>query len=118
MAPAARGGGGWCGRCMRSALSRRCDQLGCRRIWVVGAEEFRNPDPDLVTDFVERRTEHYAALRKPLDPGAFIGQLREEMHRELQALNEAVPGRPWLEDSPRRRRGDRQGNPLGGPPQP
>ena len=32
-----------------------------------------------MTDFAERRTEHYAELRKPLDPGVFITELREEM---------------------------------------
>lgn len=39
-----------------------CVQLRCKGIWVVGADEFRNPDEDLVTDFAEHRTEHYAEL--------------------------------------------------------
>jgi TnpA family transposase len=95
-----------------------CDQLRCKGIWVLGAEEFRNPDQDLVTDFVERRTEHYAALRKPLNPAAFTGELREEMHRELQALNEAVPGLPWLEIAARGRHGAIRLTPLEAAPEP
>jgi Domain of unknown function (DUF4158) len=61
-----------------------CDQLRCKGIWVLGAEEFCNPDEDLVTDFAERRTEHYAELRKPLDPQAFITELQGELRQELQ----------------------------------
>ena len=49
-----------------------CDQLKCKCVWVVGAMEFRNPDEDLPRDFDVRRTEHYQALRKPLDPAMFI----------------------------------------------
>jgi|GEM_PF-3718893 len=37
-----------------------------------------------------------AMLRKPLDSGAFIGQLRQEMRVELAALPP-----PWLEIRPR-----------------
>ena len=40
-----------------------CAQLRCKGIWVVGADEFRNPGEDLVTDSAEHRTEHYAELR-------------------------------------------------------
>ena len=44
------------------------DQLRCKEIWVVGADKWRNPDEDLPADFEDRRVEHYARLRKPLDP--------------------------------------------------
>jgi len=60
---------------------------------VLGAGEFRNPDEDLVTDFAERRTEHYAGLRKPLDPRAFIEELQGELRRELQVYVRSVAGR-------------------------
>jgi hypothetical protein len=69
------------------------DQLRCKGIWVLGAGEFRNPDEDLVTDFAERRTEHYAGLRKPLDPRAFIEELQGELRRELQVYVRSVAGR-------------------------
>ncbi|MFF5212238.1 hypothetical protein [Streptosporangium sp. NPDC000396] len=68
-----------------------CDQLKCKGVWVVGAMEFRNPDEDLPADFDARRTEHYRALRKPLDPRAFIDDLQREMRAELGALNDAMP---------------------------
>jgi TnpA family transposase len=77
-----------------------CDQLKCKDVWVVGAKEFRNPDEDLPADFNDRRTEHYRALRKPLDPSVFIDQLQQEMRDELGALNDAMP-LPWLEIRPR-----------------
>ncbi|GAA2128885.1 DUF4158 domain-containing protein [Actinomadura napierensis] len=72
------------------------DQLRCKEIWVVGADRYRNPDEDLPADFESRRGEHYAALRKPLDPTAFIDEIREELRTELFALDEAVPGVDWL----------------------
>ncbi len=73
------------------------EQLRCKEIGVVGAHKFRNPDDDLPRDFEARRIEHYAALRKPLDPGVFIDQLSEEIRTELGALNEALPGLDWLD---------------------
>ena len=45
------------------------EQLRCKEIWVVGADDWRNPDEDLPADFEARRGEHYGELRKPLDPG-------------------------------------------------
>jgi hypothetical protein len=56
----------------------------------VGADRWRNPDEDLPTDFESRRVEHYGELRKPLEPGVFIDQLRAEVTGELAALAEAV----------------------------
>jgi TnpA family transposase len=94
------------------------DQLRCKGIWVPGAGEFRNPDEDLVTDFAERRAEHYAGLRKPLDPRAFIADLQDELRRELLALDDAVPGLPWLEIAPRGRHGAIRLTPLDAAPEP
>lgn len=51
------------------------DKLRCKEIWVVGADRWRNPDEDLPADFEENRGEHYAKLRKPLDPRRFSGEL-------------------------------------------
>jgi len=102
------------------AFEALCDQLRCKGIWVAGAEEFRNPGEDLVTDFAERRTEHYAELRKPLDPAVFITELREEMRREMQALNDALDGDglPWLQIAPRGPHGAIRLTPLEALPEP
>jgi TnpA family transposase len=72
------------------------EQLRCKEIWVVGADKWRNPAEDLPADFEERRVEHYQALRKPLDPTAFIDELREQMRTELEALHAALPTCDWL----------------------
>ncbi len=78
------------------------DGLRCKEIWVVGADRWRNPDEDLPVDFEQRRVEHYQALRKPLDPQAFIDEVREEMRAELAALDDALPALPWLQIQERR----------------
>ena len=82
-------------RCTRSCTFQALrERLRCKEIWVVGADRWRNPDEDLPADFEARRAEHYAALRKPLDPTAFIDQLREEMRAELDALRRRA-ARGW-----------------------
>jgi hypothetical protein len=76
--------------------------LRCNEIWVVGAGRWRDPDEDLPRDFEARREEHYASLRKPLDPAEFIDGLRQEMEAELAALDDALPRLPWLDIADRR----------------
>jgi TnpA family transposase len=78
------------------------EQLRCKEIWVIGADKWRNPAQDLPLDFEQHRSEHYRALRKPLDPTAFIGELREEMRTELDALQAVLPECSWLEITERR----------------
>ena len=78
------------------------DALRCKEIWVVGADRWRDPDQDLPADYAVRRVEHYRTLRKPLDPGEFVGELREQMHGELSALNNALPKLGWLDIADRR----------------
>lgn len=78
------------------------EQLRCKEIWVVGAGRWRDPDEDLPKDFEERRTEHYASLRKPLDPAEFIDGLKAEMEAELAALDDALPRLGWLEIADRK----------------
>jgi len=88
--------------CTFQALRER---LRCKEIWVVGADRWRNPDEDLPRDFDDRRVEHYAALRKPLDPAAFIDQLQSEMRTELGALNEQSDQLEWVEIRDRGKQG-------------
>ncbi len=73
------------------------DQLRCKEIWVAGARRWRDPDEDLPKDFESRRAEHYASLRKPLDPAEFFGALRQEMTAALGELDDALPGLDWVD---------------------
>ena len=73
------------------------EQLRCKEVWVVGADSWRNPDEDLPADFEDRRVEHYRELRKPLDPAAFVEQLRQEMAAALRDLDDAAPALEWLD---------------------
>jgi hypothetical protein len=101
--------------CSFQALRER---LRCKEIWVVGADKWRNPDADLPHDFEAHRAAHYAALRKPLDPTAFVDQLREEMRTELAALDAAVPKLAWLEIAERGQNGPIKLTDLDAAPEP
>jgi len=101
--------------CTFQALRER---LRCKEIWVVGADRWRNPDEDLPRDFEDRRVEHYAALRKPLDPTAFIDELRAEMVAELGMLDEQLPDLDWVEVKDRGKQGPIQLTPLDAAPEP
>jgi hypothetical protein len=81
------------------------EQLRCKETWVLGAQKWRNPEEDLPADFQQRRGEHYAALRKPLDPSEFIDQIGGEMRTELAALDRALPDLSCLEIAQRGKRG-------------
>ncbi|MFC6083009.1 Tn3 family transposase [Sphaerisporangium aureirubrum] len=72
------------------------EQLRCKEIWVVGAGRWRNPDEDLPADFAARRLEHYAELRKPLDPAEFCTALRQEMTAALAELNGTITALDWV----------------------
>ncbi|MDQ2847575.1 MAG: Tn3 family transposase, partial [Actinomycetota bacterium] len=78
------------------------DRLRCKEIWVIGADQWRNPDEDLPADFDNHRVEHYARLQQPLDAKAFITGLRGELEEALATLNEAAPTLPWLSISDRK----------------
>jgi hypothetical protein len=93
------------------------EHLRCKEIWIIGADRWRNPDEDLPADFETRRAEHYASLRKPLDPSAFIAGLREEMRAELDALDDVLPRMDWLQIA-ERREGNIKLTPLDAAPEP
>jgi hypothetical protein len=93
------------------------EHLRCKEIWITGADRWRDPDEDLPADFETRRAEHYASLRKPLDPSEFITELREEMHAELDVLHDALPRLDWLQIA-ERREGNIKLTPLDAAPEP
>jgi hypothetical protein len=92
------------------------DALRCKEIWVAGADRWRDPD-DLPADYAARRVEHYRSLRKPMYPSVFVDELREQMHAELGALNDALPKLGWLEIA-ERRSGAIRLTPLAAQPEP
>ncbi|HEY5356903.1 MAG TPA: Tn3 family transposase [Streptosporangiaceae bacterium] len=87
---------------LREALRRR-------EIYVDGAGRWRDPDEDLPGDFEDNRDVHYAALAKPADAAAFVGDLKTRMTAGLDKLNAALgtgaaggvriisrKGQPWV----------------------
>ena len=89
-------------RALREAIRRR-------EVWVVGANRWRDPEADLPQDFDANRAAHYAAIRKPLDPTAFVAELRTHLRTSLDGLERALAagtsggvrvvtrhGEPWI----------------------
>ncbi|MFS0635990.1 Tn3 family transposase [Mesobacillus foraminis] len=74
-----------------STLQVLRDKLRCKEIWVPGSERYRNPDEDLPQDFELRREENYKALKKPISPDKFIANLKEEMRKALNKLDQGIP---------------------------
>jgi TnpA family transposase len=68
------------------------DALRRREIYVAGANRWRNPEDDLPGDFDTSREVHYAAIRQPLNPSAFITDLRGRMGAALTWLDTALAG--------------------------
>jgi len=91
------------------ALTALRDVLRRREVWVVGAGRWRNPEADLPGDFELNRDVHYAALRQPTDPSAFLAELRAKLTGALERLDVALTndtaggvkittrrGEPWI----------------------
>ncbi|MFF8247440.1 DUF4158 domain-containing protein [Streptomyces griseus] len=66
------------------------DAIRRREIYVEGALRWRNPEDDLPGDFEAARTVHYAAIRQPQDPQAFITSLKQRMTDGLDRLSAAL----------------------------
>jgi TnpA family transposase len=80
-----------------------------REVWVEGANRWRDPEADLPADFQANREHHYAALRQPLDPTAFVAGVKARMAEALDAFASAITdgatggvsiqtrrGTPWI----------------------
>ena len=89
-------------RSLRDAIRRR-------EIYVLGANRWRNPEDDLPADFEQARELHYAAIRQPLDPTAFVGDLQTRLRDALDRLDTGLAagttggvrivtrrGEPWI----------------------
>jgi hypothetical protein len=73
-----------------STLIAPRDGLRRREIYVGGGNRWRNPEDDLPGDFDTACEVHYAALRQPLDPTEFVGDLRRRMTEALIRLDHAL----------------------------
>ncbi|MET8509792.1 Tn3 family transposase [Streptomyces sp. NPDC004787] len=85
------------------------DAIRRREIHVEGGLRWRNPEDDLPGDFEATRAVHYAAIRRPQDPGEFITGLKKRMTEALDRLSMALldgsaggvkvttrRGEPWI----------------------
>ncbi|MFG2826814.1 Tn3 family transposase [Streptomyces sp. NPDC048434] len=85
------------------------DAVRRREIYVEGAARWGNPEDDLPGDFEATRAVHYAAIRQPLNPRAFIADLKKRMPSALDRLSAALAdgsaggvkvttrkGEPWI----------------------
>jgi TnpA family transposase len=77
------------------------ERLGCKEIWVVGADRYRNPDDDLPADFEANREACYKALDLPLDADRFITQLQDEMREALNTLDSGIRKDPHVRIGPK-----------------
>lgn len=85
------------------------DAVRRREIYVEGAARWCNPEDDLPGAFEATRAVHYAAIRQPLNPRAFIADLKKRMTAALDGLSAALAdgsaggvkvtirkGEPWI----------------------
>ncbi|MFI8829216.1 hypothetical protein [Streptomyces sp. NPDC053431] len=85
------------------------DAIRRREIYVEGGLRWRNPENDLPGDFEATRTAHYAAICQPMDPQAFIADLKQRMTVSLDRLSAVLAdgsaggvkvitrkGEPWI----------------------
>ena len=92
--------------CVLTALR---DAIRRREIWVEGAARWRDPETDLPADFELNRDVHYAAIRQPQDPTAFVAGLRRRLDEALAGFASALKmggaggvhltrrhGQPWI----------------------
>ncbi|MGB0093681.1 MAG: transposase, partial [Solirubrobacteraceae bacterium] len=76
---------------------------------VEGARRWRHADEDLPAEFEHNRDVHYAAIRKPRDPAAFVADLQHRLRAGLVRLDRAISagtaggvrittrhGKPWI----------------------
>jgi len=73
--------------CVLGALR---DALRRREVWVEGSGRWRDPEADLPADFDLHREVHYAAIRQPVDPTAFVTAQRQRLDAALTQLAEAL----------------------------
>ena len=66
------------------------EKLRCKLIWIKGAYRYRNPDDDLPADWETSREARYLQLGLPLKAADFIKKLKNDLHLNLQNLNDTI----------------------------
>ena len=66
------------------------EKLRCKLIWIEGAYRYRNPDDDLPADWETSREARYQQLGLPLSGADFVKKLKNELHLNLQNLNDTI----------------------------
>lgn len=70
------------------------EAIRCPEVYVAGANRWRNPEDDLPPDFEANRYMHYAAIRQPLDPPAFVDDCAPECATPSPVSTRASPPGP------------------------
>ena len=73
-----------------SVLHALREGLRNKAIWVTGAFRYRNPDEDLPTDFIEKRSTYYQALNLPENPEDLISQLKASLADNLSLTAQSM----------------------------
>jgi len=73
------------------------NKLRCKEVWVEEANQYRNPDEDVPSDFSDKRDAYYDALNLPQKATEFVEALKKEMAASLQKLNDSLPTNPDVE---------------------
>lgn len=73
------------------------ERLRCREIWVVGSDQYRNPDEDVPSDFSEKRDQYIAALNLPKEAQAFVTSLEKQLSAALSQFDTSIKENPHIE---------------------
>ncbi len=79
--------------CVLSALR---DAVRSREIWVVGADQYRDPDQDLPQDFEEQKATYFSALGQPQEADTFVQGLELRLKDALVMLHDGLSKNPGV----------------------
>jgi len=80
--------------CLVLELGKKIDR---KAVWVPGSRQYDDPNKDVPQDFEEKRDMYYRHLNLTQNAKLFVGELKEELAEQLQALNDELPGNPFVE---------------------
>ena len=80
-------------------LKKLADKIRCREVWVEGSFKHNNPDNDLPDDFESNKKLYFDELALPIDSEVFVEQIKENLTKALNNLNDNVPKNPHVKIS-------------------